>query len=256
MCLDVGKYRGAVIACQGILWIPSNSTPSVTFFNEATGIALIFACNFQADSIVSATLLLCRRGQQENKVVTLYQKIIMRILKENTLGLVIDYQERLLPHIYENQQLLENSMILIEGLKALEIPLFVTEQYRKGLGITTPEIKNLFSPFKAMEKVSFSCFDDQGFGQALAHIDKQTVVICGIEAHVCILQTAIDLLENNYLPVVVGDCISSRKPQDKQTAIKRMRQAGVIITSYESILFELCRVAGTDQFRAISKLVK
>jgi nicotinamidase-related amidase len=180
----------------------------------------------------------------------------MRILKENTLGLVIDYQERLLPHIHENQQLLANTLVLIEGLKALEIPLIVTEQYRKGLGITVPEIKNLFSPFDPMEKVSFSCYDDQGICKALAATGQKSVVICGIEAHVCVLQTAIDLMENNYMPVVVADCISSRKPDDKQTAIKRMRQEGIIITSCEAILFELCRAAGTDQFKAISKLVK
>ncbi|MCX5831283.1 MAG: hydrolase [Deltaproteobacteria bacterium] len=180
----------------------------------------------------------------------------MRVLRENTLGLVIDYQERLLPHIYENQQLLANTLVLIEGLKALEIPLIVTEQYRKGLGITVPEIKNLFSPFDPMEKVSFSCYDDQGIGKALAATGQKSVVICGIEAHVCVLQTAIDLMENNYMPVVVADCISSRKPDDKQTAIKRMRQEGIIITSCEAILFELCRAAGTDQFKAISKLVK
>ena len=180
----------------------------------------------------------------------------MRILRENTLGLVIDYQERLLPHIYENQQLLANTLVLIEGLKALEIPLIVTEQYRKGLGITVPEIKNLFSPFNPMEKVSFSCYDDQGIGKALAATGQKSVVICGIEAHVCVLQTAIDLMENNYIPVVVADCISSRKSDDKQTAIKRMRQEGIIITSYEAILFELCRAAGTDQFKTISKLVK
>lgn len=180
----------------------------------------------------------------------------MRILKENTLGLVIDYQERLLPHIYENQQLLANTLILIEGLKALAIPIIVTEQYRKGLGVTVPEIKDLFSPFNPIEKVSFSCYDDQAFGKALAATGQKSVVICGIEAHVCVLQTAIDLMESNYVPVVVANCISSRKPDDKQTAIKRMRQEGIIITSCEAILFELCRVAGTDPFKAISKLVK
>jgi nicotinamidase-related amidase len=180
----------------------------------------------------------------------------MRILKENTLGLVIDYQERLLPHIYENQQLLANTRVLVEGLKALAIPLLVTEQYRKGLGITVPEIKNLFSPFNPLEKVSFSCYDDEGIGKALAATDKTAVIICGIEAHVCVLQTAIDLAASNYTPVVVLDCISSRKPDDKQTAVKRMRQEGIIITSCEAILFELCRFAGTDQFKAISKLVK
>lgn len=180
----------------------------------------------------------------------------MRILRENTLGLVIDYQERLLPHIHENRQLLANSTVLIEGLKALGVPLLVTEQYRKGLGMTTPEIKNLFSPFDPREKVSFSCCDDQGIGRAVAETGKKTVVICGIEAHVCVLQTAIDLLANNFVPVVVADCTSSRKKQDKQTAMERMRQEGVIVTSYEAILFELCRTAGTDQFKTLSKLVK
>ena len=180
----------------------------------------------------------------------------MRILTENTLALVIDYQERLLPHIHENHQLLENTILLIKGLKTLEIPLLVTEQYRKGLGMTTSEISDLFSCFNPMEKVSFSCLDDRVFYKTLADNGKKNVVICGIEAHVCVLQTAIDLIENDYVPVVVADCISSRKLQDKQTAINRMRQAGAIITSYESILFELCRVAGTGQFREISKLVK
>ena len=182
--------------------------------------------------------------------------VIMRILKENTLGLVIDYQERLLPHINESQQLLTNTLVLIEGLKALEIPLVVTEQYRKGLGITVPEVRNVISPFNPMEKVSFSCCDDPGIRKALAETGQRFVVICGIEAHVCVLQTAADLIKNNYVPVVVADCISSRKRDDKQTAIRRMRQEGVIITSYESILFELCRFAGTEQFKAISRLVK
>ena len=184
------------------------------------------------------------------------KRVIMRIVKENTLGLVIDYQERLLPHITENQQLLANTLVLIKGLMALGIPLVVTEQYRKGLGITVPEIKNVISPFNPMEKVSFSCCDDPGFRNALAETGQKFVVICGIEAHVCVLQTAIDLIKNNYVPVVVADCISSRTLGNKQTAIERMRQEGVIITSCESILFELCRFAGTDQFKAISKLVK
>ncbi|MBI4633982.1 MAG: hydrolase [Deltaproteobacteria bacterium] len=180
----------------------------------------------------------------------------MRIVKENAVGLVIDCQERLLPHVAERQQLLKNTGILIAGLKALEIPLLATEQYRKGLGITAPDISGLCAPFNPLEKTAFSCGDDQGFLQALVKTGRTSVVICGIEAHVCVLQTAIDLAGKGYTPVVVADCVSSRRLSDKETAIARMRQEGVIVTSYEAILFELCRIAGTEQFRAISKLVK
>jgi nicotinamidase-related amidase len=180
----------------------------------------------------------------------------MRILSENTQGLIIDYQERLLPHMHEKQQLIKSSIILIEGLKALEITIIVTEQYRKGLGSTVPELRKLLRLFNPFEKISFSCCDDHDINKALTESGRKFVVICGIESHVCVLQTAIDLVKNDLIPVVVADCISSRKLHDKQIAIERMRQEGVIITSYESILFELCRFAGTDQFRAISKLVK
>ncbi len=180
----------------------------------------------------------------------------MRILIEDTVGLVIDFQERLLPHMHGKQELVENTIRLIEGLKVLEVPLLVTEQYRKGLGMTAPEISGLFAPFNPLEKMAFSCCDDQAIGRALDDSGRKTVVICGIEAHVCVLQTAVDLMERGCRPVVVGDCISSRKPSDKQTALERMMHEGAVITSCESILFELCRTAGTDQFRVISKLVK
>jgi len=180
----------------------------------------------------------------------------MRILSEDTVGLIIDYQERLLPHMHEKQQLLENSIILIEGLKALNTPFIISEQYRKGLGSTVAEICGLFPVFNPLEKVSFSCCDDHEISRALTESGSKFVVICGIESHVCVLQTAIDLKEKNLIPVVVTDCISSRRLHDKETAIERMKQEGIMTASYESILFELCRFAGTERFRTISKLVK
>ena len=161
-----------------------------------------------------------------------------------------------MPHMYEKQQLIENSIILIEGLKALNTPFIITEQYRKGLGSTVTEISNLFPVFNPLEKVSFSCCDDLAINRILTESGRQSVVICGIESHVCVLQTAIDLKEKNIIPVVITDCISSRKLHDRQMAIERMKQEGIMLASYESILFELCRFAGTDQFRTISKLVK
>ena len=180
----------------------------------------------------------------------------MRISRNDTIALVIDIQERLLPHIDGYRELVNNTGILLAGMKALEVPVMLTEQYRKGLGVTVPEISRHLEHFDPMEKMTFSCCDDNAFTLALEMHAKKNVVICGIETHVCVLQTTIDLLEKGYQPVVIEDCTSSRKKGDKAIAIERMRQEGAIISTYESILFELARVAGTPEFKTISKLVK
>ncbi|MFN8578982.1 MAG: hydrolase [Candidatus Sericytochromatia bacterium] len=181
----------------------------------------------------------------------------MRILKDDTLAVVIDIQERLFPHIYEHDKLLENCIKLISGLQTLEIPLVITEQYTKGLGFTLePIIKQLENSYKPIEKIDFSCYGSEDFAQILKKYNKRNIIIFGIETHVCVLQTTLDLLENGYNPIIIEDCVSSRKINDKNIAINRMRQEGAIISSLESILFELCRKAGSDNFKSISKLVK
>lgn len=181
----------------------------------------------------------------------------MRILKDDTLAVVIDIQERLFPHIYENDKLLENSIKLISGLKILEIPLVITEQYTKGLGSTLePIIKQLDNNYNPIEKIDFSCYGSNDFVQSLKKYNKKNIIVFGIETHVCVLQTTLDLLENGYNTIVIEDCVSSRKINDKNIAVERMRQEGAIISSLESILFELCRKAGSDNFKAISRLVK
>lgn len=180
----------------------------------------------------------------------------MRIIKENSLGLIIDMQERLLPHIYHSEEIISNTGICIEGLKLLDIPLLSTEQYRKGLGPTVQELQNKIEVFNPIEKMTFSCCDEPGFLSQLKSMNKGQLIICGIEAHVCILQTTIDLIHAGYQPVVIEDCISSRKNNDKIIAVERMRQEGAIITTYESVLFEIARISGTDSFKAISRLVK
>jgi nicotinamidase-related amidase len=180
----------------------------------------------------------------------------MRILKENTLALIIDIQDRLFPHINEKEILEKNIRILISGLKVLDIPILLTEQYPKGLGFTIPAIKEALSTSPAIEKTAFSCCDEPAFMKSLADSGKKSIIIAGIESHVCVLQTVLDLLKIGFQPVVVEDCVSSRKPNDKKIALKRMNQEGAIISTYESILFELARVSGTEQFKAISKLVK
>ena len=180
----------------------------------------------------------------------------MRILKENTVGLFIDIQERLFPYMQEMDLLEQNLITLTAGLKVLEIPFLVTEQYTKGLGFTILPLKKAFDDYSAIEKISFSCCDEPRFVNALSASARKNVILCGIETHVCVLQTAIDLVQAGYQPIVIEDCVSSRSLSDKRTAIERMRQEGAIISSVESILFELTRYSGTETFKDISKLVK
>ncbi len=180
----------------------------------------------------------------------------MRIIREDSAGLVIDIQERLFPHIHKHEELELNASILIKGMQCLAIPVLVTQQYTKGLGSTVPTIQQLFLNTEHIEKQAFSCCDEPDFIVRLMEIKKRFIIITGIEAHVCVLQTVIDLLEKGFVPVVAEDCVSSRKKNDKRHAIGRMRKEGAIISTYESILFELLRYSGTDDFKAISKLVK
>ncbi|NPA37453.1 MAG: hydrolase [Chlorobi bacterium] len=180
----------------------------------------------------------------------------MRIDRDNAIGVVIDIQERLLPHMYEKDEVVKNTNILIQGLKQLDIPVMVTEQYRKGLGETVEEIAKQIEEFPHYEKITFSCCDDPKFVENIELSTKRSVIIAGIESHVCVLQTAIDLKHRGFIPYVVTNCTSSRKPEDKKTALIRMQQEGIFLTTYEAILFELARKAGTDEFKAISRLVK
>ena len=180
----------------------------------------------------------------------------MRILKEHTSAIVIDIQERLFPHIYDHKALEKNVNILIQGLNLLKIPVIVTEQYRKGLGPTIESVSGNLIDFHPIEKMSFSCCDESKFLKDLMLKNSKHVIIAGIETHVCVLQTVIDLVDNGFHPVVVEDCVSSRKANDKHMAIERMRSEGAIISTYESILLEICRIAGNDTFKAISQLIK
>jgi nicotinamidase-related amidase len=150
----------------------------------------------------------------------------MRILKDRSAALIIDIQERLYPFIFENENLTKNVSKLIEGLKIIEIPIFVTEQYVKGLGPTIEPVVNILGDHPRIEKMSFSCCDESRVMEGIAVSGKENIIIAGIESHVCILQTVIDLIQNGYHPIVVEDCVSSRHENDKRMAIERMRQEG------------------------------
>lgn len=180
----------------------------------------------------------------------------MRILPEETIALVIDFQEKILPPIFDRDEFLKRCNILLEGLKELGIPTLVTAQYTKGLGNTIPEMIEALGHDKFYEKFTFSGLGNEELVKALADSGRKNVIICGIESHVCVLQSLIDVKAAGYQPIMVEDCVSSRKENDKKIAIERAKQEGAIITTYESILFELLQSAKSEHFKAVSKLVK
>jgi nicotinamidase-related amidase len=180
----------------------------------------------------------------------------MRITKEFTTGLIIDIQERLFPAMFEKETLLKNCRILIQGLAELKIPFLITQQYTKGLGETVSEIKSIIPDFSFIEKRDFSCCDEPVAMQKLNETGTKNIIICGIESHVCVLQTAVDLKESGFNPIVVMDCVSSRTKENIEMAKERFRYEGIMMTSYESILFELTSSSAAPEFKTVSTLVK
>jgi len=179
-----------------------------------------------------------------------------RIIRTKAGLVVVDIQEKFVPVIHELPRVIQNTLRLINGAAILRVPIFATEQYRKGLGATVPEIASAIPEFAPMEKNSFSCCGAPGFIEALRDKVVQDVILCGIEAHVCVTQTCLGLLDAGFRPFVVADAISSRTPENHRLGVERMRDAGAIIVSTEMILFELLERAGTDEFKKMLTLVK
>lgn len=185
----------------------------------------------------------------------------MRINIKTTQAIVVDLQDRLVPAMLNPESLISRTALLIRGLRVLNVPIHVFQQYTKGLGSTVSEIQDALETDSYIEKTSFSCLDEPEFRAAVLP-DRPDILICGIEAHICIQQTVLGLLHldeldsPNYRVFPVIDCLDSRREIDKQTAIERMRQEGARIATVESVLFELLKNAKADQFKAISKLVK
>ena len=180
----------------------------------------------------------------------------MRIRREHSLGVVVDIQERLFPHIHEHDALAQRCAMLIQGLQILDVPLIVTQQYTKGLGPTIPLIVEALGTYTPLEKLSFSIVGNPDVEARILSAHGHHVIVFGIETHVCVLQSVLDILAQGRQAIVVEDCVSSRRPHDKHVAIERMRSAGAVITTAESLLFELLEEAGTDTFKQISALVK
>lgn len=172
------------------------------------------------------------------------------------MAVLVDVQEVLLPHIHDNENLTKNLKILMEGLKTMGVDVLVSEQYTKGLGPTVEPLQEVLGEFTLLEKTSFSCCDDENMMEYIEKSGKKFIVLTGIESHICVMQTALDLKVKGYEPIIVEDCVGSRNDNNKKVAMNRLTQSGVIVTTYESLLFELCRYSKSPEFRTISKLVK
>ncbi len=182
-----------------------------------------------------------------------------RLESRDTLLVVIDIQERLIPHIHESESVIGNASRLIRGCHILDVPTIVTEQYTKGLGSTIDAVRGALDEttgYDPIEKMCFSSYGFSPFAESIRSSGRHSLLLCGIEAHVCVYQTAMDLLEAEYDVHIVADAVSSRNPSNHDLALRRLSAEGARITSTEMALFELCVESGTDRFKAISRLVK
>ena len=180
----------------------------------------------------------------------------MKLVAHETMALVVDFQERLMPVIAENDAVLNRARLLLEGLTLLHIPFLVTRQYPKGLGDTVPIIREMTEGALVLDKLCFGVYEEPHAREAIQAMGRRNVLICGAEAHICVLQTVIGLQAAGFQTVLVEDCVGSRKPRDKETGLKRAMQEGALLTSCEAVLFELLGAAGTDTFKAVSRLIK
>lgn len=180
----------------------------------------------------------------------------MRIIPAETQCMIIDMQEKLVPAMFNKEACEDRVCMLARGLNLLEIPMLITQQYTKGLGGSLPSVYEAAGTKEFFDKRTFSCAQDDNIVAALQKKNRKNVLICGTEAHVCVLQTCIDLKALGFQPILVIDAIASRKKSDLKAAIKRAMQEGVIITTAEAVLFELTVDSRHPKFRDISNVVK
>ena len=172
--------------------------------------------------------------------------------------IVVDIQENLLPPIFNKEAMVKNSQLLIRLAKILSIPAIATTQYSKGLGATIPEIASLLSDVRAIDKLEFGCFGSDEFRSGLKKLpgNRNTLLLCGMEAHICVTQTALGALNEGYLVHVASDAVGSRSEWNWKIGLDRMRAAGAVISSTEMMMYELLRCSGTPQFKELLPYIK
>ena len=183
-----------------------------------------------------------------------YAEVAGRPLVADQCALVvIDIQHRLLPRIFEKEQLVRNAQLLIRAACILKIPALLSTQYAKGLGNTVPEISSLLTGIEAVDKTLFSCFGSDAFCTLLKRLpgERNTLLLCGMESHICVTQTALGALRDGYLVHVASDAVSSRTEWNWKIGLDRMRAAGAIISSTEMMIYELMRSSSSAAFKEL-----
>lgn len=183
-----------------------------------------------------------------------YAEMACRPLETEQCALVvIDIQEKLLPPIFQKDQLVRNAQLLIRAAAILKIPALVSTQYAKGLGGTVPEIASLLSGTEAIDKTLFSCFGSDVFCSVLKRLPgkRNTLLLCGMESHICVTQTALGALREGYLVHVASDAVSSRAEWNWKIGLERMRAAGAVISSTEMMIYELMRSSSSAAFKEL-----
>ncbi|APV44014.1 Nicotinamidase-related amidase [Dehalogenimonas formicexedens] len=175
---------------------------------------------------------------------------------QGSVLVVIDVQEKLFPAMFETETLLSNLHKMIKGSGLLGVPVIFTEQNPAGLGKTLPELSGLNLQNEPITKFDFNCCSESSFIEALNCLNRRNVMVCGIEAHICVYQTSMDLLLRGFQVHLVGDCVSSRTSKNRELALRRLESEGVKLTGVEMALFELLRSSKSPQFKAISSLIK
>ena len=177
---------------------------------------------------------------------------------EQAALVVVDIQEKLLPPIHEKERLVRNSQLLLRLAGILKIPVVATTQYAKGLGKTVPEIASLMPPPEPIDKLQFGCFASEQFCSTLKALPgrRNTVLLCGMETHICVMQTALGALEQGYLVHVASDAVGSRSEWNWTIGLERMRTAGALISSTEMIIYELLGGSGTAEFKQMLQYLK
>jgi nicotinamidase-related amidase len=175
---------------------------------------------------------------------------------EGTVLVIIDIQEKLFRVIHEKETLSVNTVKLLKGIRSLDIPVIVTEQNPAGLGPTIPELSSLLPDIIPITKFDFSCCKEDAFLRKLDDLKRNQIVLCGIETHICVYQTALDLADMEYEVQVATDCVSSRIPANRETALSRMELEGIMPTTTEMILFEILGTAKHEKFKEISTIIK
>lgn len=180
----------------------------------------------------------------------------MRALREESAGVLIDMQERLIPAMSHGEKMAGAAVKFIRGLRLLQVPVVALRQYPKGLGDLVPEVREALGECALFDKITFSAHDNADVAKHLRSLGRKNLFVFGVEAHVCVLQSVMDFIQAGYNVFLVEDCVSSRSPHDTETALRRAEREGAYPTTCEAALFELLRKADAEQFKAISALVK